>query len=219
MDLLTKHGTHNNPVFKIVVAVLFIVFPIIGFVFGMQYQAAIDSIQIQNINTTIIPTPNATAPTSATPINVKESTPSSAVGENNETDLLKQYSKCLSNTSEHINNAIPLEVLNAIRKTNGKYSLPSQSSVSWFVSPTDEPRSLEGYKITAILNIKELDESRAYFIDKGFTVDSMNVGMATVKGSVGFYRGCVVCVDSREAVNYNNLEGDYYDKITCAILK
>lgn len=42
MDFLTKHGTHNNIVLKIVVAVLFIVFPLIGFTLGMQYQAAID---------------------------------------------------------------------------------------------------------------------------------------------------------------------------------
>jgi len=43
MALLTKQGTHNNPVLKIVTAVLFITFPIIGFVLGMQLQGVIDT--------------------------------------------------------------------------------------------------------------------------------------------------------------------------------
>jgi len=42
MEILTKHTTANNPILKIVAMVLFIVFPIIGFVFGMQYQRIID---------------------------------------------------------------------------------------------------------------------------------------------------------------------------------
>lgn len=58
MDILTKHTTANNPVLKIVAAILFIIFPIIGFVFGMQYQAVINLSQKDIILTlpTIIPT-------------------------------------------------------------------------------------------------------------------------------------------------------------------
>ena len=35
---LYEHGTHNNPVLKIVAMGLFILFPIIGFALGIQYQ-------------------------------------------------------------------------------------------------------------------------------------------------------------------------------------
>lgn len=41
MEFLTRHTTANNSVLKIVAAILFITFPVIGFVLGMQYQAII----------------------------------------------------------------------------------------------------------------------------------------------------------------------------------
>lgn len=41
MEFLTKHTTANNPVLKIVAGILFIIFPIIGFVLGMQYQSLV----------------------------------------------------------------------------------------------------------------------------------------------------------------------------------
>ncbi len=38
MDFLTKHGTHNNFILKIVVLCLFVLFPVIGFVTGLQFN-------------------------------------------------------------------------------------------------------------------------------------------------------------------------------------
>lgn len=46
MKHLLKHSTANNPVLKVVLAVLFIVLPILGFAFGMQYQQSIDKTEL-----------------------------------------------------------------------------------------------------------------------------------------------------------------------------
>jgi len=56
MKFLTKHTTANNPALKIVFAVLFIVFPIIGFVFGMQYQSVLMLVESQSVVNNISPT-------------------------------------------------------------------------------------------------------------------------------------------------------------------
>ncbi|OGK63061.1 hypothetical protein A2334_00280 [Candidatus Roizmanbacteria bacterium RIFOXYB2_FULL_38_10] len=51
MELLTKHGTHNNPVIKVIAAILFILFPIIGFAMGIQYQSIQSITNIDQIKT------------------------------------------------------------------------------------------------------------------------------------------------------------------------
>ena len=56
MDFLTKTGTHNNPVLKVIVAVLFIVLPIVGFVFGMQYGSLLNQNNLTD-NKTILSSP------------------------------------------------------------------------------------------------------------------------------------------------------------------
>lgn len=74
MDLLTKHGTHNNPVLKIVAAVLFIALPIIGFSLGLQYKVLVDTTEQTSINQ--INNTNSTQPISQSPIkNPISSTP------------------------------------------------------------------------------------------------------------------------------------------------
>jgi len=55
---LHEYGTHNNPALKIVFSVLFIIFPIIGFVIGIQYQVLIDKNNLNETkNITLEPTP------------------------------------------------------------------------------------------------------------------------------------------------------------------
>jgi len=43
MKILTRHSTANDPLFKIIAAILFIVFPLIGIAIGIQYQARVDN--------------------------------------------------------------------------------------------------------------------------------------------------------------------------------
>lgn len=48
---LHEHGTHNNPVLKIVAATFFLVFPLFGFVMGAQYQAIMNPPKTEYITT------------------------------------------------------------------------------------------------------------------------------------------------------------------------
>ena len=44
MEALSKHSTANNSVLKIIVAVLFIILPFVGFYWGMKYQSSITEV-------------------------------------------------------------------------------------------------------------------------------------------------------------------------------
>ena len=72
MDFLTKHTTANNLVLKIVAMTLFIVFPLIGFILGMQYQVYVDQSKSETYSikqTTIFPSivPKNNQQSNATP--------------------------------------------------------------------------------------------------------------------------------------------------------
>ena len=76
-----EHSTANNPILKIVFAVLFITFPIIGFIFGMQYQSLVKtsestSIVVTNINPSTDPTQRSVSASSSSTqtINISKET-------------------------------------------------------------------------------------------------------------------------------------------------
>lgn len=62
MNFLTKHGTHNNPVLRIAVAVLFVILPLMGFALGVEYQTALFSYNI-NLNNPSYGLPKVIVPT------------------------------------------------------------------------------------------------------------------------------------------------------------
>ncbi len=71
MDLLTKHSTANNPVLKIVVGVLFILFPIIAFILGLQFQV-LNNQTVNEVVVSPVPTKYEVSTTSPTPVTVDE---------------------------------------------------------------------------------------------------------------------------------------------------
>lgn len=144
--------------------------------------------------------------------------PTPASRKSTEGDLLKDYSNCLTNTTERTNKMNPLEVLSAIRKLYGNFSNPIQTQLSWYTSGTDTNRNLTGYGVSAVMSSAELPNT--FFTDSGFSPDNLyNSGSATSKGVAGYYKDCVVCKDSSQAVNPNRIDGDYRVDIACAILK